>query len=98
LDEILNSAPNRQAPYVAVAAFATKAGIHASGILNEPATYEQGATDAVGNRRRVLCADQPCKLKVTYELKTLGIHVGKDDPRVAHMLEVVKAREAGGYA
>ena len=30
LDEILNRAPNRQAPYVGEAAFATKAGIHAS--------------------------------------------------------------------
>ena len=30
LDETLNRAPNRQAPYVGEAAFATKAGIHAS--------------------------------------------------------------------
>ena len=37
LDEILNRAPNRQAPYVGEAAFATKAGIHASAILKEPA-------------------------------------------------------------
>ena len=30
LDELLNRSPNRQAPYVGAAAFATKAGIHAS--------------------------------------------------------------------
>ena len=30
LDEVLNRAPNRQAPYVGEAAFATKAGIHAA--------------------------------------------------------------------
>ncbi len=30
LDEILNRAPNRHAPYVGESAFATKAGIHAS--------------------------------------------------------------------
>ena len=30
LDEMLNRAPNRHAPYVGESAFATKAGIHAS--------------------------------------------------------------------
>ena len=40
LDEILNRAPNRYAPYVGENAFATKAGIHASAIMKDPATYE----------------------------------------------------------
>src|SRR5215470_10889234 len=38
LDEMLNRAPNRHAPYVGESAFATKAGIHASAILKEPKT------------------------------------------------------------
>ncbi|MFL5181444.1 MAG: citramalate synthase, partial [Microvirga sp.] len=38
LDEMLNRAPNRHAPYVGESAFATKAGIHASAIMKEPAT------------------------------------------------------------
>ena len=40
LDDMLNRAPNRHAPYVGDSAFATKAGIHASAIVKEPATYE----------------------------------------------------------
>src|ERR1700732_3448857 len=40
LDEILNRASNRHAPYVGDSAFATKAGIHASAIVKDPATYE----------------------------------------------------------
>ena len=36
LDEVLNRAPNRQAPYVGESAFATKAGIHASAIVKDP--------------------------------------------------------------
>src|ERR1700726_4546532 len=40
LDEMLNRAPDRHAPYVGASAFSTKAGIHASAILKEPATYE----------------------------------------------------------
>src|SRR3954465_6461188 len=35
LDEMLNRAPNRHAPYVGESAFATKAGIHASAIVKE---------------------------------------------------------------
>ena len=35
LDELLNRAPNRHAPYVGESAFATKAGIHASAIVKE---------------------------------------------------------------
>ena len=35
-DELVNRAPNRQAPYVGASAFATKAGIHASAIVKDP--------------------------------------------------------------
>jgi hypothetical protein len=40
LDDILNRVPLRQAPYVGASAFAHKAGLHASAILKDPATYE----------------------------------------------------------
>ena len=98
LDEILNRAPNRQAPYVGEAAFATKAGIHASAILKEPATYEHVPPESVGNRRRVLVSDQAGKSNLVYELERLGIPLGKSDDRVGRLLEEVKAREALGYA
>ncbi len=98
LDEILNRAPNRQAPYVGEAAFATKAGIHASAILKEPQTYEHVPPESVGNRRRVLVSDQAGKSNLVYELERLGVPVDRDDPRVAQLLDEVKAREAMGYA
>jgi 2-isopropylmalate synthase len=98
LDELLNRAPNRQAPYVGEAAFATKAGIHASAILKEPATYEHVTPEAVGNRRRVLVSDQAGKSNLIHELERLGVRVDKDDQRLGRLLEAVKAREATGYA
>src|SRR5918999_4391470 len=98
LDEILNRSPNRQAPYVGEAAFATKAGIHASAILKEPETYEHVAPESVGNRRRVLVSEQAGKSNILAELERLGIAISKDDPRVARLLEEVKEREALGYA
>jgi 2-isopropylmalate synthase len=98
LDEMLNRAPNRHAPYVGDSAFATKAGIHASAILKDPATYEHVKPEAVGNRRKLLVSDQGGRSNVLAELERIGIAVEKDDPRVARLLEVVKEREAIGYA
>lgn len=98
LDEILNRAPNRQAPYVGEAAFATKAGIHASAILKEPETYEHVKPESVGNRRRVLVSNQAGKSNVIAELERLGIQIPKNDERIARLLEEVKEREAMGYA
>jgi 2-isopropylmalate synthase len=98
LDEMLNRAPNRHAPYVGESAFATKAGIHASAIMKEPATYEHVPPDAVGNRRKLLVSDQAGKSNVLAELDRIGLKVDKDDPRIARLLDVVKEREAIGYA
>ena len=98
LDEMLNRAPNRHAPYVGESAFATKAGIHASAIMKEPATYEHVTPDAVGNRRRLLVSDQAGRSNVLAELDRIGLKVDKDDPRIARLLDVVKEREAIGYA
>ena len=98
LDERLNRAPNRHAPYVGDSAFATKAGIHASAIMKDPATYEHVAPEMIGNRRKVLVSEQAGKSNVLAELNRVGIKVDKDDPRIGRLLEVVKEREAIGYA
>lgn len=98
LDEMLNRSPDRHAPYVGESAFATKAGIHASAILKEPETYEHIAPESVGNRRRVLVSDQAGKSNLIYELERLGVDVTRSDPRIATLLDEVKAREASGYA
>ncbi len=98
LDEMLNRAPNRHAAYVGESAFATKAGIHASAIVKEPATYEHVAPELVGNRRKLLVSDQSGRSNVLAELGRIGLALDKDDRRVVHLLDEVKEREASGYA
>ncbi len=98
LDERLNRGSNRHAPYVGESAFATKAGIHASAIAKEPATYEHVAPDSVGNKRKVLVSEQAGKSNILAELERIGIKTDKDDPRIGRLLEIVKEREAIGYA
>ena len=98
LDDMLNRAPNRHAPYVGDSAFATKAGIHASALLKEPATYEHVPPETVGNRRRVLVSDQGGRSNLLSELERIGMAVDRNDPRIARLLDEVKEREALGYA
>jgi 2-isopropylmalate synthase len=98
LDERLNRLPNRHAPYVGDSAFATKAGIHASAIIKDPATYEHVPPEAVGNKRRLLVSDQAGRSNLLAELERIGLQVKKDDPRLTRLLDVVKEREAIGYA
>ena len=98
LDERLNRPPNRYSPYVGENAFATKAGIHASAIAKDPATYEHVAPESVGGKRKVLVSEQAGKSNVLAELERIGIKADKDDPRIGRLLEIVKEREAIGYA
>ena len=98
LDELLNRAPDRHAPYVGESAFATKAGIHASAIVKEPKTYEHVAPERLGNRRKLLVSDQAGRSNVLAELERIGLSLDKDDARVTRLLDEVKEREAIGYA
>ena len=98
LDEILNRAPNRHAPYVGESAFAHKGGIHVSAVQKDPRTYEHVPPDSVGNVRKLLVSDQGGRSNIMAQLEHIGIAVAKDDPRVGRLLDVVKEREAVGYA
>ena len=97
-DELLNRAPEVQAPYVGQSAFATKAGIHASALAKEPQTYEHVPPETVGNRRRVMVSDQGGEANFVTELKRRGIDVPADGSRLDTLISIVKDREAQGYA
>ncbi|WP_157015175.1 citramalate synthase [Mesorhizobium xinjiangense] len=97
-DELLNRAPDAQAPYVGASAFATKAGIHASALIKEPETYEHVPPGTVGNHRKVMVSDQGGRSNFIAELKRRGIEVAKADHRLDRLISIVKEREAQGYA
>ena len=97
-DELLNRSPNRHAPYVGASAFATKAGIHASALAKDPRTYEHVTPESVGNQRAILVSDQAGRSNLLSELNRLGIEADPNDPRLTRLLDIVKEREAQGYA
>ncbi|MEM7743782.1 MAG: citramalate synthase [Pseudomonadota bacterium] len=98
LDEILNRVPDRQAPYVGAAAFAHKAGLHASAIVKNPATYEHVDPACVGNERVIPMSNQAGRSNLIDRLAKAGIAVEKSDQRLGPLLALVKEREDQGFA
>jgi 2-isopropylmalate synthase len=98
LDDILNRQPNRHAPYVGAAAFAHKAGLHASAILKDPATYEHVPPETVGNARVIPMSNQAGRSNLIRRLAEAGIAAEAADPRLATLLAEVKEREDRGWA
>ncbi|MEI2804783.1 citramalate synthase [Albidovulum sp.] len=98
LDDILNRVPLRSAPYVGASAFAHKAGLHASAILKDPATYEHIDPARVGNERLIPMSNQAGQSNLRARLAAAGIAVAPGDARLSRILETVKTREDQGYA
>ena len=98
LDEILNRVPHKQAGFVGSSAFAHKAGLHASAILKDPATYEHIDPALVGNARIIPMSNQAGQSNLRRRLAGAGLEVASGDPALARILDEVKAREAIGYS
>jgi 2-isopropylmalate synthase len=98
LDDILNRVPMRQAPYVGASAFAHKAGLHASAIVKNPATYEHIAPETVGNARIIPMSNQAGQSNLRQRLKEAGIEVADGDPALGEIMREIKAREDEGYS
>jgi 2-isopropylmalate synthase len=98
LDELLNRAPNRHAPYVGASAFAHKGGLHVSAVEKDPRTYEHEPPEKVGNRRHILVSDQAGRSNLLARLREAGIAVDAKSPKLGRLLEEVKSREFDGYS
>ncbi len=98
LDDVLNRVPQKQSAYVGASAFAHKAGLHASAILKNPATYEHVDPETVGNARIIPMSNQAGQSNLRKRLMDAGTSVEKGDPALARILDRVKAREDAGYS
>ncbi len=98
VDELLNRAPNRHAPYVGASAFAHKGGVHASAVEKDPRSYEHVPPEWVGNQRHILVSDQSGRANVLARLREIGIEVDAANPKVNRLLAAVKKREFEGYS
>jgi 2-isopropylmalate synthase len=98
LDEILNRKSNKQLPYVGASAFSHKGGMHVSAVQKDPRTYEHIDPKEVGNSRNIIISDQAGQSNIMSRLKSIGIQIEKNDPKIKKLLEEVKDREFIGYS
>jgi 2-isopropylmalate synthase len=98
LDDRLNLTPNRGAAYVGPRAFAHKGGLHVSAVEKDPRTYEHIDPAVVGNERIIVVSDQAGRSNVVARFRQIGLDIDAKSPGVMRLLEIVKEREANGYA
>lgn len=99
LDDKLNAAPNRFAPYVGSSAFAHKGGLHVSAVVKNPASYEHVNPDLLGNKRKILVSNQAGQSNIIARLQDAGFEIEKyNRSKIAELVENVKEYESRGYA
>ncbi len=98
LDERLNQAPVRSAPYVGESAFAHKGGLHVSAIEKDTRTYEHIDPALVGNRRHIVVSDQSGRSNILARFREIGLEIDPKNPKVGRLVELVKEQEFDGYA
>src|SRR5690348_4434062 len=71
--EIANLAPDTHAPYVGAAAFAHKAGLHASAIKVDPELYNHLDPAVVGNDQRIQVTEMAGRAAVELNSRERGV-------------------------
>jgi 2-isopropylmalate synthase len=96
--EIANMAPDEHAPYTGHAAFAHKAGIHASAIKADPALYNHIEPERVGNDMRILVTEMAGRASVELKGRELGIDLAGDKDTLDRITKRVKELESKGWS
>ncbi|GIH07595.1 (R)-citramalate synthase [Rhizocola hellebori] len=96
--DITAAQPVRAAPYVGVAAFTHKAGLHTSAVRVDPSLYQHIDPEAVGNSMRTLISDMAGRAAIELKAKELGYDVASTSEVVSRVALRVKDMERLGYA
>ena len=96
--QIANLAPDPHQPYVGSAAFAHKAGLHASAIKVDPMLYHHVEPARVGNRMRILVTEMAGRASIALKSRELGYDLSDRPDVLARLTGLVKEREAAGWS
>ena len=95
VDELTNTTPDPDQPYVGRNAFAHKGGMHVAGVQADARTFEHMDPKLVGNSRDVLISELSGKGSVLSRAEGAGIELDADAAKRA--VERIKEREHRGY-
>ena len=93
--ELVNMAPDPQAPYVGTSAFAHKAGLHISALARRSDAYEHVSPEAIGNGTRLLISEMSGRSTLEIRAKELGLDL--DGQQLGEIVENLKTLEHAGY-
>ena len=96
--EIANIAPDTHQAYTGSAAFAHKAGLHASAIKHDPALYNHIDPAVVGNDMKILVTEMAGRASIELKSKELGLDLAGRPDVTTKVTEEVKQREAAGWS
>jgi 2-isopropylmalate synthase len=95
VDELTNTVPDPDQPYVGRNAFAHKGGMHVAGVQADARTFEHLDPKLVGNSRDVLISELSGRGSVVSRAEGAGIDLDADAAKRA--VERIKEREHRGY-
>jgi 2-isopropylmalate synthase len=98
LAEIANIAPDTHQAYVGAAAFAHKAGLHASAIKVDPVLYNHVDPTLVGNDMRILVTEMAGRASIELKSRELGLDLAGHPDTLSAVTTRVKELEAGGWS
>jgi 2-isopropylmalate synthase len=96
--EIANIAPDTHQAYVGAAAFAHKAGLHASAIKVDPLLYNHVEPSVVGNDMRILVTEMAGRASIELKSRELGLDLAGHPETLALVTDRVKQLEAHGWS
>ena len=96
--EIANIAPDTHQAYVGAAAFAHKAGLHASAIKVDPLLYNHVDPSVVGNDMRILVTEMAGRASIELKSRELGLDLAGHPEALSAVTQQVKDLEAGGWS
>src|SRR5690606_35358681 len=96
--EIANLAPDTHQAYVGSAAFAHKAGLHASAIKVHPALSNPVEPATVGYGMRILVTEMAGRASIELKSRKLGLDLGAHPEAMSQVTNLVKEREAAGWS
>jgi 2-isopropylmalate synthase len=97
VDELANVPHDIRAPYVGLAAFTHKGGLHVHAVQKLARTYEHIDPALVGNERIISISDMSGQSNVLVKAEGMGIPLAKGSAQVNEVLAKVKALESDGY-
>ena len=95
--EMANVQPEVRAPYVGVAAFTHKGGLHVHAVQKLARSYEHIDPALVGNERIITISDMSGQSNVLVRAEAMGFKFAKGAPEVQTILAEVKRLESEGY-